>query len=174
LKIFLTQIGPILPLTTDPPVICFWKRIGRSHKKSQFGECFFQKANLFLTSPPSYPRVYPPVDPPHESLPDSRPACRRQHLWAKLPSLGVKQRRGTKGGGAAAGTPDHGDSGEAAGSIEGNEGDRFPSSPWARVARGSAPTAAAIHHEVAHGGTVGVGARWCGARAVPADAGERR
>jgi hypothetical protein len=78
------------------------------------------------------------------------------------------------GGGAAAGTPDHGDSGEAAGSIEGNEGDRFPSSPWARVARGSAPTAAAIHHEVAHGGTVGVGARWCGARAVPADAGERR
>jgi hypothetical protein len=28
LKTFLTQIGPVLPLTSDPPVICFWKWIG--------------------------------------------------------------------------------------------------------------------------------------------------
>jgi hypothetical protein len=28
LKNFLTQIGPILPLTLDPPVICFYKWIG--------------------------------------------------------------------------------------------------------------------------------------------------
>jgi hypothetical protein len=28
LKTFLTQIGPTLPLTSDPPVICFWKWIG--------------------------------------------------------------------------------------------------------------------------------------------------
>jgi hypothetical protein len=28
LKIFLTQIGPALPLTPDAPVICFWKWIG--------------------------------------------------------------------------------------------------------------------------------------------------
>jgi hypothetical protein len=28
LKTFLTQIGSTLPLTSDPPVICFWKWIG--------------------------------------------------------------------------------------------------------------------------------------------------
>jgi hypothetical protein len=28
LKIFLTQIGPALALTSDPPTICFWKWIG--------------------------------------------------------------------------------------------------------------------------------------------------
>jgi hypothetical protein len=28
LKSFLTQIGPVLPLTPDSPVICFWKWIG--------------------------------------------------------------------------------------------------------------------------------------------------
>jgi hypothetical protein len=28
LKIFLIQIGPALPLTFDPLVVCFWKRIG--------------------------------------------------------------------------------------------------------------------------------------------------
>jgi hypothetical protein len=27
LKTFLTQIGPALPLMSDPPVICFWKWI---------------------------------------------------------------------------------------------------------------------------------------------------
>jgi hypothetical protein len=28
LKTFLTQIGVALPLTPDPPVVCFWKSIG--------------------------------------------------------------------------------------------------------------------------------------------------
>jgi hypothetical protein len=28
LKVFLTRIGPVLPLTPDPLVICFWKWIG--------------------------------------------------------------------------------------------------------------------------------------------------
>jgi hypothetical protein len=28
LKAFLTQTGPVLPLTSDPPVTCFWKWIG--------------------------------------------------------------------------------------------------------------------------------------------------
>jgi hypothetical protein len=47
LKTFLTQIGPALSLTLDPPVICFWKWIGWKDyevtKKSQFGEHFYQK-----------------------------------------------------------------------------------------------------------------------------------
>jgi hypothetical protein len=47
LKTFLTQFRSALPLTSDPPVICFWKWIGwkdyKVPKKVQFRERFCQK-----------------------------------------------------------------------------------------------------------------------------------
>jgi hypothetical protein len=52
LKTFLTQIGPTLPLTPDPPVIRFWKGIRWKDyevKKSQFEKRFCQKRKFFLT-----------------------------------------------------------------------------------------------------------------------------
>jgi hypothetical protein len=64
LKTFLTQIRPTLPLTPDPPVICFWKWIRWNDyevpKKSKFGECFCQKRNFFLTHPTHTHPMYPP------------------------------------------------------------------------------------------------------------------
>jgi hypothetical protein len=59
LKTFLTQIGPALPLTPDPPVrLRNDKKVERLYK-SQFGEHFCQKHNVFLTHPDPA-RTHPP------------------------------------------------------------------------------------------------------------------
>jgi hypothetical protein len=47
LKTFLTQIGPTLPLTLDPPIICFWKWIG-------WKDYEVQKRNLESVSAKNY------------------------------------------------------------------------------------------------------------------------
>jgi hypothetical protein len=51
LKTFLTQIGPTLPLTPDPPVIYFWKWIGWKDYEVPIAiwRAFLPKTNCFLT-----------------------------------------------------------------------------------------------------------------------------
>jgi hypothetical protein len=61
LKTFLTQTGPAVPLTPDPPVICFWKWIywkDYEVKKSQFGERFYQKNELFFSPTRCIPTLF--------------------------------------------------------------------------------------------------------------------
>jgi hypothetical protein len=60
-KIFLTQLGPALPLTPDPPVIQLGEWIGWKTHKIQFGECFRQKRIIFLTRSGLTHLLYPPL-----------------------------------------------------------------------------------------------------------------
>jgi hypothetical protein len=58
LKTFLTQIGPVLPLMSDPPIICFWKWIGwKDYEvlKNRNLESVSAKKNKILFSP--HPRI---------------------------------------------------------------------------------------------------------------------
>jgi hypothetical protein len=50
-KTFLTQFGSTLPLTLDPPVRLRDDQKGGTTIKSQFGEHFCQKRNVFLSHP---------------------------------------------------------------------------------------------------------------------------
>jgi hypothetical protein len=63
LKTFLTQIGPTLPLTSDPPVICFWKWIGWKDyevpKNRNLESVSAKKIILFSPMPTLPARVYP-------------------------------------------------------------------------------------------------------------------
>jgi hypothetical protein len=79
LKTFPTQFGPTVPLTQDPPVICFWKWIGwKDYKvpKNRNLESVSAK-NVILLSPTTcvptllYPPG-PPGHPPVRSLPDKQ------------------------------------------------------------------------------------------------------
>jgi hypothetical protein len=60
LKTFLTQIGSTIPLTPDPPVICFWKWIHgertMEYQKIAIWRAFLQKRIFF-----SPHRTYPPA-----------------------------------------------------------------------------------------------------------------
>jgi hypothetical protein len=63
LKFFLTQIRSDLPLTSDPPIICFWKQIRwktmRYQSKITIWRVFLKKRFIFLTelacTRPPYP-----------------------------------------------------------------------------------------------------------------------
>jgi hypothetical protein len=71
IETFLTQTGPTLPLTPDPPVICIWKWKGWKDyevKKMQFGERLCQKRNFFFTRRSHTRPLYPP-GPPTFTLP---------------------------------------------------------------------------------------------------------
>jgi hypothetical protein len=66
LKTFLTQIGPTLPLTPDPPVIYFWKWIGwKDYKvpKNRNLESVSTKNELFSHPPYAYPPLYTRIGP---------------------------------------------------------------------------------------------------------------
>jgi hypothetical protein len=169
LEIFLTQIGPTLPLTTDPPVICFWKWIGwkdyevpknRNLESVSAKKIFFFSPIRRLTHPRTQLWTHPANRFP---IPVVRVAD--SVFGQNCPPHG-QNGGGLRGGRPAVGALDHRDGREVTESREGSERDRFPSSPWAGAARGIAPTAAAIRHEVAHGRTVGVGTRWCGSSSV--------
>jgi hypothetical protein len=55
LKTFLNQIGSTVPLTSDPPVICFWKWIGWKDyevpKNRNLESISAKKGHFFLTHP---------------------------------------------------------------------------------------------------------------------------
>jgi hypothetical protein len=74
LKTFRTQIGPALPLTPDPPVICFWKWIGRKDYKVPKNcnlESVSTKNNFFhpwLVYPPTYTYTHRANTPPCDGV----------------------------------------------------------------------------------------------------------
>jgi hypothetical protein len=63
LKTFLTQIGPVLPLTPDPPVKCFWKWIGwkvyEVPKNRNLGSISAKKLIILLPDPHLTHPIYP-------------------------------------------------------------------------------------------------------------------
>jgi hypothetical protein len=70
LKIFLTQIGPTVPLTSDPPVICFWEWIGWKDyevPKNAIWRAFLPKRDDFSHPPPPYLPVVPASGPPTQA-----------------------------------------------------------------------------------------------------------
>jgi hypothetical protein len=91
LKTFLTQIGPTLPLMSDPPVICFWKWIGWKDYEVRISA---KKRNVFLThsatTRPHVPAIGPPATRP------APPTCtlpRRVHPPASpAPPLAIARR----------------------------------------------------------------------------------
>jgi hypothetical protein len=70
LKIFLTQIGPTVPLTSDPPVICFWEWIGWKDyevPKKRNLESVSAKKRRFFSPTPSIPACGTCVGPTYSS-----------------------------------------------------------------------------------------------------------
>jgi hypothetical protein len=60
LKTFLTQIGPALPLTLDPPVrLRDDQKRWNDHKNRNLGSISAKKANCFLTNRRSTHLLYP-------------------------------------------------------------------------------------------------------------------
>jgi hypothetical protein len=71
LETFLTQIGITLPLTPDPPVICFWKWIGWKDyevPKNRNLESVSAKKLIILHPPHVYPPPVPAGPTPSENL----------------------------------------------------------------------------------------------------------
>jgi hypothetical protein len=78
LETFLTQIGPALPLTSDPPVICFWKWIGWKDyevPKIVIWRVFLPK-KLILFSPTCVP-TYSPIPSRHQPAHTPGPPMQR-------------------------------------------------------------------------------------------------
>jgi hypothetical protein len=75
LKIFLTQIGPVFPLTSDPPVICFWKWIGWKDgewpKNRNLESVSAKKRNFFSHPTRAYRPCVPTLGPPARHPPTS-------------------------------------------------------------------------------------------------------
>jgi hypothetical protein len=70
LETFLTQIRPALPLTSDPPVICFWKWIGWKDyevPKNRNLESVSAKNDFFLTVPAHTCPPVPATGPPDQT-----------------------------------------------------------------------------------------------------------
>jgi hypothetical protein len=66
LKTFLTQIGPALPLTPNPPVICFWNWIGWKDyevSKNHNLESVSAKNVMFFSPTPHLPHLSYPRGP---------------------------------------------------------------------------------------------------------------
>jgi hypothetical protein len=68
LKTFLTQIEPVLPLTPDPPVICFWKSIEckdyEVSKNRNLESVSAKNEFIFFLSPRAFPPAADTLGPP--------------------------------------------------------------------------------------------------------------
>jgi hypothetical protein len=83
LKTFLTQIGPVLPLTSDPPVTCFWKWIGWKDydvPKNRNLESVPDKNEILFSPHPRIPTLlYPQRAPTSFPLGGDRPTLLRSN-----------------------------------------------------------------------------------------------